>query len=111
MRNVLSGPIQKNINIIDHESTSTVRHLNVSKLHLNLKGDKFLRPWSTSKNENFKNDFFSWSEFYYWTKVKAKYVFLTKIMLLNEIQAFFVSFCFFALDNISFLFKFNLTSH
>ena len=49
MRNLLSGPIQKNINIIDHESTSTVRHLNVSKLHLNLKGDKFLRPWSTFK--------------------------------------------------------------
>ena len=39
-------------------------------------------------------------------------------MLLNEIQAFFVSLCFFRadifrvkLDNISFLFKFNLTSH
>ena len=28
-----------------------------------------------SKNENFKNDFFSWSEFWYWTKLKAKYVF------------------------------------
>ena len=49
MRNVLSGPIQKNINIIDHESTTTVRHLNVSKLHLNLKGDNVLRPWSTFK--------------------------------------------------------------
>ena len=49
-----------------------------------------------SKNENFKNNFFSWSEFCYWTKVKAKYAFLTKVMLLNEIQAFFVSLRFFA---------------
>ena len=51
----------------------------------------------------------TWSEFCYWTKVKAKYVFLTTVMLLNEIQAFFVSLCFFRanvfqtkLDNISF---------
>ena len=58
------------------------------------------------------------TEFCYWTKVKAKYVFLTKIMLLNEMQAFFCFFMFFRanvtqvkLDNISFLFKFNLTSH
>ena len=42
---------------------------------------------------------------------------LTKIMLLNEIQAFFVSLFFRAdvfqvkLNNISFLFKFNLTLH
>ena len=48
------------------------------------------------KNENFKNYFFSWSEFCYWTKVKAKYVFLTKIMLLNEIQALFFLYVFFA---------------
>ena len=27
------------------------------------------------KIENFKNGFFSWSEFYYWTKVKAKCIF------------------------------------
>ena len=40
------------------------------------------------------------------------------MMLLNEIQAFFVFFMFFRasifqvkLDNILFLFKFNLTSH
>ena len=32
-----------------------------------------------------------------WTEVKIKYVFLTKIMLLNEIQVSFVSLCFFAL--------------
>ena len=49
MRNLLSGPIQKNINIIDHESTSTVRRLNVSKLHLNLKRDRVLRSKSTFK--------------------------------------------------------------
>ena len=29
---------EKNINIIDHGNTNTVRHLNGSKLHLNLKG-------------------------------------------------------------------------
>ena len=45
----------------------------------------------TSKNESFKNDFFSWSKFCYCTKLKAKYVFLTKTMLSNETKAFFVS--------------------
>ena len=33
---------QKNINIIDYGNTITVRHLNGSKLHLNLKGNKIL---------------------------------------------------------------------
>ena len=33
---------RKNINIIDHENIITVRHLNGSKLHLNLKGNKVL---------------------------------------------------------------------
>ena len=50
-----------------------------------------------SKNENSKNDFFSWSKFCYCTKLKAKYVSLIKTMLSNEIKAFFVSLCFFAL--------------
>ena len=70
------------------------------------------------KNENFKNNFFSWSEFCYWTKIKVKYVF-------NKNNAFKINitslFCFFMLfranifqveiDNISFVFKFDLTSH
>ena len=44
-------------------------------------------------------------------------MFLTKIMLLNEKQAFFISLCFrtiifqVKIDNILFLFKFNLTLH
>ena len=66
------------------------------------------------KNENFKNDFFTWSEFCYWTKVKAKHVFLTKIMLLNEMQAFFVSLWFFAVtffksNSITFRFSLSLS--
>ena len=72
-------------------------------------------PWGLgvpSKNKNFKNDFFSWSEFCYWTKVKAKYVFLIKIMLLNEKQTFFVCLCFFGLTFLksnSLTFRFSLT--
>ena len=31
---------KKNINIIDHGNSITVRHLNGSKLHLNLQGNK-----------------------------------------------------------------------
>ena len=31
---------KKNSNIIDHGNSITVRHLNGSKLHLNLKGNK-----------------------------------------------------------------------
>ena len=42
------------------------------------------------KNENFKNNFFSWSEFCYWTKIKTRHVFLTKIMLLNKIYTFLI---------------------
>ena len=67
-----------------------------------------------SKNENFKNDFFfSCSEFCYWAKVKAKHVIKQKIMLLNEIQAFFVSVCFFVLmlfRSNSVTFRFSLSS-
>ena len=66
------------------------------------------------KTKTLKNDFFSWSELCYWAEVKAKYVFLTKIMLLNEIQAFFVSLCFFALmffksNSTTFRFSLSLT--
>ena len=35
----------------------------------------YLRLGVPSKNENFKKNLFSWSEFYYRTKVKGKYVF------------------------------------
>ena len=55
---------------------------------------------------------FSWSEFCYWTKIKAEYAFLTKVMLLNEIQAFFVSLRFFAqafLNSIWITFRFSLS--
>ena len=51
--------------------------------------------------------------FFFGTKIKAKHVF-TKNMLLNEIQAFFVSLCFFALtffksNSITFRFSLSLT--
>ena len=66
------------------------------------------------KTKTLKNDSFSWSEFCYWTEVKAKYVFFNKINLLNEIQAFFVSLCFFALmffksNSTTFRFSLSLT--
>ena len=76
----------------------------------------YYKIWSTFKKWKLQKWLFSWLEFCNWTKVKVKHVFLTKIMLLNKIQVFFISLCFFALtffklDNISFLFKFNMTSH
>ena len=56
----------------------------------------------------------SCTKFCYWTKVKAKHVFLSKIMLWNEIQAFFVSVCFFVLmffksNSVTFCFSLSLT--
>ena len=43
---------QKNINIIDYGNTITVRHLNGSKLHLNLKGNKVLTEKFTEAVSN-----------------------------------------------------------
>ena len=62
-----------------------------------------------SKNENFKKDSFFLVTVLSLDYSKGKICFLTKIMLLNEIQTFFVFQV--KLDNISLLFKFNLTSH
>ena len=87
---------------------STIAHLK-NLLHL--------RSWSTFKTKNFKNEFFSWSDFCYWTKVRTKYV-LNKSKAFKRNTSLFCFVVFFRanvfqvkLDNISFLFKFKLTSH
>ena len=86
---------------------STIAHLK-NLLHL--------RSWSTFKNKNFKNDFFSWSDFCYWTKVRIKYVF-NKSKAFKRNTSLFCFVTFFRanvfqvkLDKISFLFKFKLAS-
>ena len=43
---------EKNINIIDHGNTITIRHLNGSRLHLNLKGNKFFTEKFTEAVSN-----------------------------------------------------------
>ena len=87
---------------------STIAHLK-NLLHL--------RSWSTFKNKNFKNDFFSWSDFCYWTKVRIKYVF-NKSKAFKRNTSLFCFVTFFRanvfqvkLDKISFPFKFKLASH
>ena len=43
---------EKNINIIDHGNTITIRHLNGSRLHLNLKGNKIFNEKFTEPLSN-----------------------------------------------------------